>query len=141
MFRSPLQLIWGLTIYLNPPPLEPSVLIDTRFFLQLMWDLTIHLPLGLSLLVSTPFIVHLLQGSASSFAHRSLSTSFRAQPPRLHTFQRPPPPGLSSLNGKSHILLHLAPTQLETTYLPRCKFSNRCGISQSILIHTIKVHR
>ena len=38
MLRSPLQLMWDLTIH---PPSRPIVLADTRSSLQLMLDLTL----------------------------------------------------------------------------------------------------
>ena len=52
--------MWNLTIYI---PLGPSVLASTRSLLQSMWNPPIHPPAHR--LVSTP-----LRGSASSLAHR-----------------------------------------------------------------------
>ena len=59
---------------LQSTPFEPSVLANTRSFLQLMWDPPIYSPLGPSILVGTPPCVYPLQDSASSLTLRSVSS-------------------------------------------------------------------
>ena len=64
---SPPQPMWDLTIH---PPLGSSVLAGTCSLLQSMWDSPIYSPSGPNVLIGTPPCVHPLLGSASSLAHR-----------------------------------------------------------------------
>ena len=55
--------------YHNSSPSGLNVLVDTSFFLQLMWD---------------PHKIHPLRGPASLLAHHLVSTSLREPPSRWH---------------------------------------------------------
>ena len=71
MFRSLIQPMWDITIHL---PSGPSVLTCTHSFLQSMWDLhQIHAPKGVSF------------SSLTNVGYHNLPP-FRAQYPCLHSF-------------------------------------------------------